>query len=74
MRRGSVVVDLAAENGGNVESTEKDKVVVTPQWEPSSARTSPAGYVATASAPLRQQRRQISALRRSPDWWRARSS
>jgi len=29
MRRGSVIVDLAAENGGNVEGTVKDKVVVT---------------------------------------------
>ena len=29
MRRGSVVVDLAAENGGNVEATQKDKVVTT---------------------------------------------
>ena len=30
MRRGSVIVDLAAENGGNVESTEKGKVITTP--------------------------------------------
>ena len=30
MRRGSVIVDLAAENGGNVEGTQKDKVVTTP--------------------------------------------
>jgi len=30
MRRGSVVVDLAAQTGGNCTSTEKDKVVVTP--------------------------------------------
>eukprot|EP00316_Scyphosphaera_apsteinii_P000347 CAMPEP_0119336456 /NCGR_PEP_ID=MMETSP1333-20130426/91884_1 /TAXON_ID=418940 /ORGANISM="Scyphosphaera apsteinii, Strain RCC1455" /LENGTH=1063 /DNA_ID=CAMNT_0007347267 /DNA_START=8 /DNA_END=3199 /DNA_ORIENTATION=+ len=30
MRRGSVIVDLAAENGGNVEGTRKDEVVVTP--------------------------------------------
>jgi len=29
MRRGSVVVDLAAENGGNVEPTQKDQVVTT---------------------------------------------
>ena len=30
MRRGSVIVDLAAENGGNVESTTKGKVITTP--------------------------------------------
>jgi len=29
MRRGSVVVDLAAENGGNVEATVKDQVITT---------------------------------------------
>ena len=29
MKRGSVVVDLAAEQGGNCELTEKDKIVVT---------------------------------------------
>ena len=30
MRRGSVIVDLAAENGGNAACTQADKAVVTP--------------------------------------------
>jgi NAD(P) transhydrogenase len=30
MKSGSVVVDLAAENGGNVETTERDKRILTP--------------------------------------------
>lgn len=29
MRRGSVIIDLAAENGGNVEATKKNEVIVT---------------------------------------------
>merc|ERR1719271_1409458 len=30
MKRGSVIVDLAAENGGNAECTVKDEAIVTP--------------------------------------------
>ena len=52
MKRGSVIVDLVAENGGNAECTVKDKVVVTPNGVKCVGYTDLPGRMATVSSEL----------------------
>lgn len=52
MQRGSVIVDMAASNGGNVEGTVKDQAVVTPNGVTIIGYTDLAGRLASQSSQL----------------------